>query len=40
LPESGSDLPFVIDHIVARQHGGPSSDDNLALVCSFSVALE
>jgi len=25
--------PFQIDHIVARQHGGTSTVDNLALAC-------
>jgi hypothetical protein len=26
-------LPFQIDHIIARQHGGPRTIDNLALAC-------
>ena len=25
--------PFQIDHIIARKHGGPTSEDNLALSC-------
>lgn len=25
--------PFQIDHIIARQHGGPTVADNLALAC-------
>jgi hypothetical protein len=33
LPEAESDLPFVIDHIIARQHGGTSIESNLALAC-------
>jgi hypothetical protein len=33
LPEVVSHLPFPLDHIVARQHGGPSSEENLALSC-------
>jgi hypothetical protein len=33
LPESISHLPFPLDHIVARQHGGRSTEDNLALSC-------
>jgi len=33
LPEPQSDLPFVVDHIIALQHGGSTSDDNLALAC-------
>jgi 5-methylcytosine-specific restriction endonuclease McrA len=32
-PESLSHLPFTLDHIVARQHGGQSTQDNLALAC-------
>ena len=31
LPASGYPLPFHIDHIVARQHGGATTPDNLAL---------
>jgi hypothetical protein len=26
-------LPFQIDHIIARQHAGPTSLENLALAC-------
>lgn len=26
-------LPFQVDHIVARKHGGPTTADNLALSC-------
>jgi hypothetical protein len=33
LPEAASHLPFPMDHIIARQHGGRSDDLNLALVC-------
>jgi hypothetical protein len=33
LPEAESDLPFTIDHIIARQHGGATIDSNLALAC-------
>jgi hypothetical protein len=33
LPEAESDLPFTIDHIIARQHGGASTESNLALAC-------
>jgi len=33
LPEAESDLPFTIDHIIARQHGGLSVETNLALAC-------
>ena len=35
LPASASSLPFSIDHISARQHGGDDSADNLALACGF-----
>ena len=36
LPQAAS--PFVrfhVEHIVARQHGGPTESDNLALACGF-----
>lgn len=33
VPQTADDLPFHIDHIVARQHEGPSVASNLALAC-------
>jgi len=33
LPESISDVPFHIEHIRAKQHGGKASMANLALAC-------
>jgi HNH endonuclease len=33
LPASAILAPFQIDHIIARQHGGSSNLDNLALCC-------
>jgi hypothetical protein len=33
LPQSAFPRPFHIEHIIARQHGGPSRPDNLALAC-------
>jgi 5-methylcytosine-specific restriction endonuclease McrA len=33
LPQSAFRRPFHIEHIVARQHGGLSRLDNLALAC-------
>ncbi len=33
LPQDFSGLRFHIEHIVARQHGGSDSPDNLALAC-------
>jgi hypothetical protein len=33
LPASVYPLPFHIDHIIARQHGGATIIDNLALAC-------
>lgn len=33
IPASVYPLPFHIDHVVARQHGGPTVLDNLALAC-------
>ena len=28
-------LPFQLDHIIAQQHGGQTTEDNLALSCLF-----
>jgi len=33
FPENWSDLPFAIDHIVARQHRGRTRVENLAFSC-------
>jgi hypothetical protein len=33
LPESLSDLRHVVDHIIAKQHSGPTIAENLALAC-------
>jgi hypothetical protein len=33
LPVSVYPLPFPVDHIVARQHGGKTALENLALAC-------
>lgn len=33
FPESFAELPFQMDHIVARQHGGTVTAENLALAC-------
>src|SRR5437660_4709637 len=33
LPQAFSSAPFQIDHIIAEQHGGPTTDSNLALGC-------
>ena len=38
FPESEADLPFTIDHVIARQHNGPDTLDNLALACPFCNA--
>jgi 5-methylcytosine-specific restriction endonuclease McrA len=35
LPQAHSALTFPIDHIIAKQHGGRSTEDNLALSCFF-----
>jgi hypothetical protein len=34
FPESASELPFHIDHIIAQKHGGDSKLDNLAFACT------
>jgi len=33
MPQAIRRLRFPIDHIISRQHGGPSSIENLALCC-------
>lgn len=33
LPEAVLDVPLHVEHIVARQHGGDDSLNNLALAC-------
>src|SRR5436305_7315925 len=33
LPQSAYRLPFQIDHVIARQHGGARKLSNLALAC-------
>ena len=35
FPEAFAELPFQLDHIVARQHGGRTESANLAFVCCF-----
>lgn len=35
LPQAVSPLPHAIDHVVARQHHGSTTEDNLALACFF-----
>jgi 5-methylcytosine-specific restriction endonuclease McrA len=33
MPQATSKLTFQIDHVIALQHGGETSSDNLALSC-------
>jgi hypothetical protein len=33
MPHGLTVLPFQIDHVIAEQHGGPTTPDNLALAC-------
>jgi hypothetical protein len=33
VPQEYDDAPFEIDHVIAKQHGGPTSPGNLALSC-------
>ena len=33
MPQAASKLKFPLDHITARQHGGKTHPDNLALCC-------
>jgi 5-methylcytosine-specific restriction endonuclease McrA len=34
-PAAYAELPFQIDHIIARQHGGETVLENLALACCY-----
>ena len=34
LPEAIAELPFQFDHVIAEQHGGVATEDNLALACA------
>ena len=38
LPQTASNLTFPIDHIIARQHGGETRAENLALSCAHCNA--
>jgi hypothetical protein len=33
LPEMAVPEPFQFDHVIARQHGGTTTSDNLAICC-------
>jgi hypothetical protein len=35
LPQIATSIPFEIDHVIARKHGGPTSAENLALACWY-----
>lgn len=35
LPQNLSSIPFEIDHILARKHGGLTTEANLALACFY-----
>jgi hypothetical protein len=35
IPAAICKVPFQIDHIIARKHGGRTTADNLALACFF-----
>jgi hypothetical protein len=35
FPESRTIVPFHFDHIIARQHGGKTALENLALSCCY-----
>ena len=38
FPEALAELPFHVDHIIAKQHGGRRVLENLALACCFCNA--
>ncbi len=33
LPQTSEPLTFHVEHVIARQHGGGDTEDNLALAC-------
>lgn len=33
MPQKASTIPYQIDHIISKQHGGTNDDSNLALCC-------
>ncbi len=33
MPQKASTIPYQIDHIISKQHGGTDNDSNLALCC-------
>ena len=35
FPEAFAEVPFQVDHVIARQHGGADDPANLALACCF-----
>ena len=35
LPQASPSIPFEIDHIIARKHGGTTVAENLALSCFY-----
>jgi hypothetical protein len=35
LPQTGSNIPFEIDHVISRKHGGRTAAGNLALACWY-----
>ncbi len=35
FPLALAELPFQVDHIIARKHGGATEPDNLALACFY-----
>jgi HNH endonuclease len=35
LPQRFSRLIFTVNHVIAKQHQGPTTESNLALACAF-----
>lgn len=33
MPQSLDPIPFHLDHIIARKHGGPTESGNIAIAC-------
>jgi hypothetical protein len=38
LPQAASNIPFEIDHIIARKHHGRTIASNLCLTCWYCIS--
>jgi 5-methylcytosine-specific restriction endonuclease McrA len=40
LPQKATSVPFEVDHIISRKHGGRTIASNLAIACWYCMAEE